>query len=131
MAERKRRRCGDDLSGIRKLLHKGGITITGLKELLDKVRETDLEHSSMHLLREANAEQFLSVRRIIRLPLTAGGTWDWELADPNRLLQLAVNASPTLQHLFAAAVRRSPPSCRKPWHLVIGFDEFMPGLGVQ
>ncbi len=51
----------------------------------------------------------------------------WEFADPNKLLASAVNESPGLRGLFAAAIARKPPSFDRPWSLIIGFDEFVPG----
>jgi hypothetical protein len=128
MADRKRRRVtAEDTSVLRRLLHTGGITVNGLSSLLDSVRGTDLPHTGLHHLRDANAECFLEVRHTIRLPLVAGGTWEWEIADPNKLLQFAIDHSPYLRGLFAAAVRQRMPTATCPWHLVIGFDEFMPG----
>jgi hypothetical protein len=129
MADRKRRRRSDETASLRLLLHTGGITVGGLSELLKKLQAVDLEHSGMHFLRGANTEQFMKIRHSFTMPLIAGGTWDWELADPNLLLQLAIDTSPYLRQLYSAAVRRSRPSAANPWHLAIGFDEFMPGQG--
>ena len=73
----------------------------------------------------------MSVRHAIRLPLGSGGTWDWEIADPAKLLQLALDRSPFLQELYAAAVGEQRPSATSPWSLAIGFDEFVPGVRVS
>ena len=132
MADRKRRRAtAEDMSALRRVLHTGGITINGLSSLLESVRGSDLQCTGVHNLRDANAELSLAVRHTIQLPLIAGGTWEWELADPNKLLQVAIDRSPFLQGLFAAAVRRSRPTAACPWRLVIGFDEFTPGLSAS
>jgi hypothetical protein len=56
-----------------------------------------------------------------------GSHLDWEFADPNRLLAEAVDHSPGLAAMVSDAVRRSPPSMARPWSLIVGFDEFVPG----
>ena len=73
------------------------------------------------------ALRFESVRCIESMPLIEGGFVDWEFADPNTLLVSLVEHSPALNRLFTEAVRISPPSVVKPWSLVVGFDEFVPG----
>jgi hypothetical protein len=73
------------------------------------------------------ALRFDSVKRIESMPLIEGGFVDWEFADPNKLLVNLVEHSPALNRLFTEAVRISPPSVKKPWSLVVGFDEFVPG----
>jgi hypothetical protein len=73
------------------------------------------------------ALRFESVKRIESMPLIEGGFVDWEFADPNTLLANLVDHSPALNRLFTEAVRISPPSVNKPWSLVVGFDEFVPG----
>ncbi len=128
MADRKRRRVTDDeLAIIRRVLHTGGITASGLHELLEALRGTDLQNAGVHSIRLANTEDFLNVRLACQLPLRDGGSWCWELADPIKLLQVAIARSAFLRGLFSAAVRRSRPSPSTPWRLVVGFDEFMPG----
>ncbi len=73
------------------------------------------------------ALRFDSVKCIESMPLIEGGFVDWEFADPNTLLVNLVEHSPALNRLFTEAVRISPPSVVKPWSLVVGFDEFVPG----
>ncbi len=73
------------------------------------------------------ALRFDRVKRIESMPLIEGGFVDWEFADPNTLLVSLVEHSSALNRLFTEAVRISPPSVVKPWSLVVGFDEFVPG----
>jgi hypothetical protein len=80
-----------------------------------------------HLTSNMIALRFDSVKRIESMPLIEGGFVDWEFADPNTLLANLVEHSPALNRLFTEAVRISPPSVVKPWSLVVGFDEFVPG----
>ncbi len=128
MADRKRRRTSDALKNLHKVLHKGGISLNGLADVLRTLRGMNTDDCTMHEIRLANSEDFVAVRRVIKLPLVNGGTWDWELADPCRLLQMALSRSPWLQDIFAQARK---PTSAQPWRIVVGFDEFMPGCKVR
>ena len=130
MASTKRRRISDgQLTSLQSLLHTGGITVGGLSTLLTTLRRQGMpEVTSTHYAREANMDLFMSLRRVIPMPLeSGGGTCDWELADPNLLLSVALERCAQLNHLFAEAIARKPPKLNDPWRLVIGFDAFMPG----
>ena len=62
------------------------------------------------------------------MPLAEGTrSWDWELAEPNRLLSLMVRESDALQELFRRAIELHSPSQENPWTLILGYDEFSPG----
>ncbi|CAK0807776.1 unnamed protein product, partial [Prorocentrum cordatum] len=68
------------------------------------------------------------VRRELDAPPASGGSWNWPLAEPNRLLSMIASESRALQEWLAAALRRrGAPSQGRPWTLVIGHDEFIPG----
>ena len=56
-----------------------------------------------------------------------GTEFEWELADPCKVLSVLVSESPALAETYLNAVRRSRPSHTNPWHLVVGLDEFTPG----
>jgi hypothetical protein len=127
MADRKRRRTSDAVKNLHKVLHKGGISLNGLADVLRSLRGMNTDDCTMHEIRAANSKDFSAVRRVIKLPLVNGGTWDWELADPCKLLQMALARSPWLQDIFAHARRRTSA---QPWRIVIGYDEFMPGFFV-
>ena len=60
----------------------------------------------------------------LRLTYDDGSPFDWEICHPSMLLQTMVRRSPLLQDAYgrAANMRRD-----EPWHLVIGFDEYVPG----
>jgi hypothetical protein len=65
----------------------------------------------------------------VELP-TADGEGDFEFifAEPALLLQRVVNSSPALQTAFVDAVAKSGrPTRERPWQMVVGFDEFIPG----
>lgn len=110
------------------MLHRGGISISGLTDLLATLRANPVgDSTSIHYLREANAVEFDQLRRVVALPRVGGGTVDWEFADPNKLLARAVERSPMLSKLYADALKQHPSSPQQPWRLIVGFDEFMPG----
>lgn len=74
----------------------------GLADLLRSLRGVDIDDVGIHSLREANMMEFREVQRIIHLPLKGGGVFDWELADPNKLLQVALEKS----HFFRRCMLR-------------------------
>ena len=77
--------------------------------------------------KEAFAAPFEAVEATIPLTMEDGTSWDWPLCDPNKLMQKLVAESAGMAALFASAAAASPPSAEKPWRMVVGFDEFVPG----
>jgi len=124
MSARKRQRTGENLH---RLLHSGGISVSGLADLLKTIGDNPVSVRSTWHLRQANLDTYNSIRRVATLPLKSGGNWEWEYLDPNKLLCVALGASTQLTDLFASAMARTPPTLAKPWELVIGFDAFVPG----
>ena len=57
-----------------------------------------------------------------------GDTVEWVMADPSRLVQLTLDRSPQLQDLYCQAFDKHGCSERNPWRVLVGFDEFTPGL---
>jgi hypothetical protein len=55
------------------------------------------------------------------------GTYTLESCDPGELVQLLCIDAPKLGQLYMAAHRKMPSSRERPWHIVLGFDEFLPG----
>ena len=125
---RKRKLDDAELSGLRKVLHTGGISMQGLEQLLKALRDAGIHDASSVDIRRANAVEFEHVRYFLPMPLITGGTWDWEFADPCKLLQVALERSQTLQPLFSHAASGRKPTRDNPWNLVVGLDEFMPGI---
>jgi len=117
-------------SALQRLLHRGNVSQTGLAQLLHDVQSVapDLPSTvNRHRLQDANFARFDAVRHTMQVPLADGGSWDWELADPNMLISLMVRESEVLQDLFGRAIARHRPSQENPWTLIIGYDEFSPG----
>jgi len=101
--------------------------------------------------------RFNAVRTTITVELVGGGTWDWPIADPGLLLQKVqtsnickhertrldnsfrayvlcllsvwevINECPKLCRLYLEALTTNPCSRDRPWHTLVGFDEFTPG----
>lgn len=108
---------------LQSVLHTGGTSISGLSGILRKVCVS----GSRSALPDVNKYFMQRVQRNIELPLTSGGTWTWEIAEPNLLLQMLVESSAELQELFARAARRYENSVDVPWGVIVGFDEYTPG----
>ena len=83
-------------------------------------------------LTDARQARFASIHTTIPLDLVVGDEiWQWPLCHPGHLLTRLVGESRMLQNLFAASLLASPCSKEKPWSLLIGFDEFVPGNKLQ
>lgn len=100
----------------------------GLSQLMQRL-DPDGSSESTHRrhVGQANRAFFEGLRVAERLELTDGGEWTWDFVDPCRTMSMLIERSPGLQELVAEAWRRSPPSREKPWSIVVGFDEFVPG----
>ena len=130
MPPKRQRSRSARIGALQKLLHTGKITQEGLVELIQAFRDLgdDLpDNVNRWSMTDANHARFKSVAYVEKMQLEEGGSWDWEMAEPNKLLTLMVSESSVLQGLFAEAVRRRAPSISNPWTLVIGYDEFSPG----
>lgn len=122
--DRKRAR----LDATARLLHTGQISSSGLRLILQKLKSSsESAFASRNLLTAANEAVFTSVRVVECLTLDTGEDWQWEFADPGLLLSRLVEERPELQAVYAHAVEQTPPSLLAPWHLAVGFDEFVPG----
>lgn len=123
----KQRRVADDAA--RALLHVGNISIAGLQRLLASIAESgpDVVSHSRNRLLDVNHQLFVEHSVTELMPLKSGGDFAWQYLCSCKWLSAMVNRSPSLQELFRAALAKSPCSSVRPWHLVVGFDEFSPG----
>lgn len=120
------------VASLRDLLHTGGISITGLSDLLAKLSND--QHSTGTVrdnLQRAHKENFSAVRKELRVPLEAGGEFAWEVLDVPKALNYFIELSPGLRQLYASAMQRCPVSASRPWRVCIAFDEFSPGKQMQ
>ena len=82
-------------------------------------------------LRVARQERLDAVKRTIEVETDDGGTWTWALCQPNLLFAAMVSESAPFQQLLKESLRASPCSRDRPWNLLVGFDEFVPGNKLQ
>ena len=116
---------------IRRVLHRGDVSVTGLAEILKALQSEgpELLTATRREMRKVQDVLFSELRLGIELQLSGGGEpFVWELADPLKLLPRIIKERSDIRQLFTAAVRRSPPSPERPWRLVVGFDAYQPGL---
>ena len=113
---------------VRSLCRIGSISHKGLEELLRRLRAqpsiVNIAHTE--LTRQMHA-RFEEVRCSVDIPLTDGGDFKWEIADPVLLTSKLIRERPNVRTAYLEGLRRAPCSKQNPWHCVIGFDEFTPG----
>ena len=85
-------------------------------------------HKQFHDARHHRAQPLM---REIEVEKEGGGTWQWPLCQPNLLFSTLVAESAQLQQVIEEALRTSPGTRDRPWHLIVGFDEFVPGNKLQ
>ena len=86
---------------------------------------------SKQSLSSARHARLDEVMRVIEVETEGGGQWQWHLCQPNLLFSTMVSESKPLQTLLKEAFLSSPSSRERPWSLVVGFDEFVPGNKLQ
>ena len=59
--------------------------------------------------------------------LKEAGTFVLESCDPGELVQLILSSGPQLAKVYMKAHSLRPCTRENPWHIIIGFDEFLPG----
>ena len=129
MVKRKRLDISDET--LQHLLHTGRISNQGLSRLLKKLSGKDndpAENTIVRHLAEVNSAAFKTLGWEVPVLLTDGRQWIWKLLDPCKTLAAIVEKSPGMQALYAQAWRRTPPTPATPWRVVLGFDEFTPGI---
>ena len=55
------------------------------------------------------------------------GSFTLESCDPGELQQMVCNEAPKLAELYWQAHQQRPCTRANPWHVIIGYDEFLPG----
>jgi len=93
---------------------------------MEEKRDVSLKVSEYDL-RIARQEAFDTIKHVVTVEFTTGGTFDWVLADPAKLLQAVVTKLPAIATIYEQALSVTPGTELKPWSIVIGFDEFSPG----
>jgi len=127
--KRRRRVTVADEGFLQRLLNIGGASNSSLRRILEQVQAHpgDLDFSIRQALEGAYHTRFEEVAVSIELPFKNGGAWTWEFADPCLLLSAMVRGNVALQVVYASAIRTSRPTADNPWHLILAWDEFVPG----
>ena len=121
----------DTAGFLQGLLHTGGVSKKGLVELLQAIRGVAEMPRGIASKWSVDAEalrRFKEVRLTLPMKWTAkDGSFEWELADPGKLVAHSVAGSSSLAQAFERAAVQQPPSPERPWRCIVGFDEFAPG----
>ena len=99
-----------------------------IRRILAALEEIPLSRQKLSSARHARLDE---VVRVIEVETVGGGQWQWHLCQPNLLFSTMVSESKPLQTLLKEAFLSSPSSRERPWSLVVGFDEFVPGNKLQ
>lgn len=63
----------------------------------------------------------------LQVPLKAGGSFDWPVALPQRLLPYLLEESRGFRTAFESAMQARPCNANRPWRFVLYCDEITPG----
>ena len=92
--------------------------------ILKQLRGQQVPEATKSFCREAAFSEYDNdVALQLKLPLLAGGSFDWDICRPSALVQRCVRASAAMRRLFA----RVPSSPTSPWLIVLAHDEVTPG----
>ena len=104
-----------------------GVSRAALERIVSALSRQDAGRSAAALTRQAHEQRWAKVATCLKMPSVDGGMVDWHLCHPNRMLALLVEESPALQTWLRDAFRRVPCTPLRPWSLLVGFDEYVPG----
>ena len=112
-------------SVLHTLLQQGSLSNSGLLQILQTLNKAPevVTDAKRHEVRAAFQERFDAIRVVATFPLTSGGTFDLEYAEPALLLSELISESPALSRVYKEALSRSSET----WDLVVAFDEYTPG----
>ena len=72
-------------------------------------------------------EETRMLKLSLAMPTEDDGEFNWELLEPNLLLEHVVGSCPALQDVYRVALEAKPPTPDRPWDLMVCYDEFSPG----
>ena len=112
------------LARLQNVISMGTTSDANLTRIMERLEGKSL---GRRIVQDARRTKFDSVKHVIRVPLQEGGHFDWSICHPGLLLTRVVEDSPALQAAFKEALRASPCGPQRPWRLMVGFDEHIPG----
>ena len=112
------------IARLQRVISLGTTSDAALAKLLQRLEGKQPNKNSLTAARRA---KFASMKHVIRVPLQEGGHFDWSMCHPGLLVTRLVEDSPALQAAFKEALRNNPCGPQRPWRLLVGFDEHIPG----
>ena len=95
---------------VAKLLSVSGVTDVALVRILEQLQGQEVPAASRYDCRQAAHNEYDDeVALQLKLPLLAGGSFDWDICNPSALVQRCVRKSAAMRRLFAR-VPSSPTS---------------------
>ena len=116
---------------IQSAMDLSGLSNRVLHQILQKTQGEKISWKTMVALRH---ERFNAVKDELDLQVADGeGRVRLPVANPNRLLEFTASECGGFRAVLEAAYAKHPCSRERPWNLLIGFDEYVPGdkLNVQ
>ena len=116
-----------EASQIRELVQIGA-SVSAVARIAARLRENpDLNVNRMTLRRASDSIPALLFRSHPLKLQRPDEDFEWKLFEPNRLVAHMVEAAPKLSSAFREASAKSACSADFPWHLIVVWDEFVPG----
>ena len=127
-ADGRAKRRKTEASQIRELVQIGA-SVSAVVRIAARLRE----HPDLNVIRQTlrSATDSILTRQLFRShPIRLqrpDKDFEWQLFDPNRLVAHMVETSPKLSSSFREAFAKRACSADSPWHLIVVWDEFVPG----
>ena len=128
MEHSKRRRTGPPQHSVgarlRQVVDSQGLSYRMLRNLVDALTG---EAVTRHQIQDIAKERYNVVAHRMRLPAVSGADVMIPMCHPLELLALLVRENIHIRSWIEAAWRSRPSSRDRPWRLVIGWDDSVPG----
>ena len=112
---------------LQRVMSRGATSDSNLREIMGQLDGSTPSMRQTSHVRNAKLDSLIHILRVPIVKLKVRSEWEWKLCNPALLLTRVVAESLALQHAFKDALRRHPCSRERPWGLVVGFDEHIPG----
>ena len=86
----------------------------------------ELEAPSRWMVGKQHRDDLLALFCTIPCETYDGEPYEWEILQPSRLVQ-RISKHPLMEPIWEECLARAPPSAQRPWRLIVGFDEYVPG----
>ena len=112
---------------LQRVMNMGSTSDQNLRDIIGRLDGALPTADAMTQARHALFDSITNTLRVPIVKLKVRSEWEWKLCNPALMLTRLVAQSTALQHVFKEALRRRPCSQERPWGLVVGFDEHIPG----